>query len=217
MKRFTIGLIVAAGFAWALAGAAAAQDRPGLAMGVFYEMRIDNNVAAENLSFDYYGVRLKLRDERWFEGFVDLGIQSAEWGDYSADGSGYFGIGGTLWLARAEDLVIPLDLGLSGSYHQGRSKLDNGAGPASNGTYSEITGQAVIRAMGYGIVKPFLRAGVMKSKLDSSGLDAAGDWDVVNPAVNVGVEIEPTDQIMLTLEGNYSEDVGFAVHCDFWF
>ena len=74
MKRLTTGLVVAAGLACGLAGTAAAQDRAGLALGGFYETRIDNSVKDEDLSFDYYGVRFQLRDEHWFDVFVDLGM-----------------------------------------------------------------------------------------------------------------------------------------------
>jgi opacity protein-like surface antigen len=216
MKRTMAGFVAALGLACGLAGTAAAQDRAGLALGGFYEMRVDNNVDNEDLSLDYYGVRFQVRDERWFNLFVDLGLQSAEWGDYDTDASGFFGIGGTLWLARAEDLAIPLDLGLFGSFHRGDVdlKLD---GETYDGTYSKVVGQGVIRAMGYGMAKPFLRAGVMKSKLDASDLPDDGDWDEINPAVNVGLEIEPSEQITLTLEANYSESAGFGVHADFWF
>jgi hypothetical protein len=216
MKRISMGLVVAAGLACGLAGTAAAQDRAGLAMGGFYETRVDNNMNDEDLSFDYYGVRLQLRDEHWFAVFVDLGLQTAEWGDYDTDASGFYGLGGTLWLARAEDLAIPLDVGLFGSFHRGDVDLEVG-GATYDGTYSKVVGQAVVRAMGYGMAKPFLRAGVMKSKLDVSGLDEDSDWDVVNPALNVGVEIEPSERITLTVEANYSESVGFGIHADFWF
>lgn len=216
MKRSGRGWVLAAGLAVGLAGTAAAQDRAGLALGGFYETRVDNSVNNEDLSFDYYGVRLQLRDERWFDVFVDLGLQTAEWGDYDTDASGFFGIGGTLWLARAEDLAVPLDLGLFGSFYRGDVNLDvNGA--TYDGTYAKVVGQGVIRAMGYGMARPFLRAGVMKSKLEASGLDEDSAWEVVNPAINVGVEIEPSEQITLTVEANYSESVGFAAHADFWF
>ncbi len=217
MKHVWIGAALAVALGWGLAGAARAQDRAGLSLGGFYETRIDNKVQNEDLSFDYYGVRLQVRDEHWFTVFVDLGLQSADWGDYSADASGTFGLGGTLWLARAEDLAIPLDLGLFGSFYRGDVDVDLGGVVSKNGTYTRIVGQGVVRADGYGMLKPFLRAGVMRSNLDISGLGKDSDWDVVNPAVNVGLEIEPTEQLTVSVEANYSESVGFGVHCDFWF
>ncbi len=215
MKRIIMG--VAAAVAWCLTDAALAQDRPGLALGGFYENRTDNEVGGENLEFDYYGVRLGLRDERWFEGFVDLGVQKAEWGGYEVDDGGFFGLGGTLWLLRAEDLMIPLDLGVYGSFHTGECDLEADAGPAVNGDYTRLVGQAVVRAAGYGIAKPFLRAGIMKSELDVSGFGDDDDWDTTNPAINVGVAIDAGEQFILTLEGNYAESAGFAVRADFWF
>ncbi len=216
MKRMTFGFVLMAGLAFGLAGTAAAQDRAGLALGGFYETRIDNNVANEDLSFDYYGVRLQVRDARWFDVFVDVGLQSAEWADYKADGSGTVGLGGTFWMVRAEDLMIPLDLGLFGSVHRGDVDFKE-AGVTENGTYTRILGQGVIRAAGYGMVKPFARVGVMNSKLDVSGLGPDSDWDVLNPAINVGLELEPSEQFTLTVEGNYSESVGLGIRCDFWF
>ena len=215
MKRMM--LVAAVVMAGILAGAAMAQDRPGLALGGFYENRTDNEVGGDNLEFDYYGVRLKLRDERWFEGYVDLGVQKAEWGAYDSDDSGFFGLGGTLWLLRAEDLMIPLDLGVYGSFHTGECDLKADAGPAVNGDYTRVVGQAVARAAGYGVAKPFLRAGLMRSHLDVSGFGDDDDWDTTNPALNVGVELEAGEQLVLTLEGHYSEGAGFTVRVDFWF
>ena len=218
MKRRVWSGAVAAVLGWVLAGTASAQDRPGLAAGVFYENRTDNAVADEDLAFDYYGVRLQLRDERWFEVFVDLGVQGAEWGEAESDDSAFVGIGGTLWLARAEDLMIPLDLGLYGSFHRGECDLEADSGPAMNGDYSRVVGQAVVRAEGYGMARPFLRAGVMRSDLDLSGYGGDDDdWVALNPAVNVGVELELGEQWSLSVEGNYAESVGVAVRADFWF
>lgn len=212
MKRMLFLALAAA--AWA--GQAAAQDVAGLSLGGFYETRIDNKVSDEDLSFDYYGARMKLRDERWYEFFVDLGAQSAEWGDADADASGFFGMGGTLWLVRAEDLMVPLDIGLFASYHRGELEFDPGTGTTEDATYSKFVGQAVIRATGYGIVQPFIRAGVMKSDLDWDDAQS-GDWDVVNAAINVGVQVTVSEQLTLSLEGNHSESSGFGVHADYWF
>lgn len=218
MKRMAVGAAVAAVLVGSLAGAAVAQDRPGLAVGGFYETRTDNEVEGETLDFNYYGVRLALRDERWFEIFVDLGVQTAEWGDYESDDGASVGLGGTLWLARAEDLMIPLDLGVYGSIHRGACDLEADSGPAMDGDYTRVVGQAVVRAQGYGIAKPFMRAGIMRSNLDISGYGGDDDdWVTTNPAINVGVELEAGEQLVLTLEGNYSESAGFAVHADFWF
>lgn len=214
MKRLTVGLMAAAAV-WA--GGAMAQDLPGMSLGGFYETRIDNKVAEENLSFDYYGVRFQFRDERWFTVFVDLGSQSAEWGDLDANASGFYGLGGTLWLQRAEDLMIPVDLGLAGSFHTGDLDLDLPSGATRSATYTTWTAQGVARLSGYGIARPFIRAGMMGSKLDVEGFGEDGDWDVVNPAVNAGLEIAPSDQLVITVEGNYSEGVGFGVHADLWF
>ncbi|MFO7536339.1 MAG: hypothetical protein R6X19_11795 [Kiritimatiellia bacterium] len=198
-----------------LAGQAEAQDMPGLSLGGFYETRIDNEVAGEGFSFDYYGARLQVRDGRWYEVFVDLGAQSAEWDEVEADPSAFLGLGGTLWLVRAEDLMIPLDLGLFASFHQGDLELEAGSA-SEDATYNKIVAQGVIRAAGYGLVQPFLRVGMMWSELDVDGTDA-DDWDESNIAINVGVELDVTDNLTVTLEGNHSEGAGLGVHADFWF
>ena len=215
MKGIGIGL--AAVVAVGLAAAAVGQDQPGLAMGGFYESRIDHKTAGEELEFAYAGVRLKLRDARWFEGFVDLGVQDGEWGAYESERDGLFGLGGTLWLVRAEDLMVPLDLGVYGSFHAGSCDLEASAGPDLDGDYTRLAVQAVVRAAGYGAVRPFLRAGMVKSRLEVSEFGDDDDWDVTQPAVNVGVEIEAGEWLAVTLEGQYTEGPGFAVHADFWF
>lgn len=215
MKRNAFVLACLAGLA--MAGSVAAQDMPGLGLGAFYETRIDNEVGGENLSFDYYGARLQLRDSRWFNVFADLGAQSAEWGDYDADASAFFGLGGTLWVLRADDLMLPLDLGLYASFHAGDLEFDPPAGPSQDADYLKIVGQAVVRAAGYGTIMPYLRAGVMKSEMDVDGPSDSDDWDVVNVAVNAGVELGLGDQFVVTLEGNYSEGIGFGVRADMWF
>jgi hypothetical protein len=215
MKRTAMILAWLAGFA--MTGSGVAQDMPALGLGGFYETRIDNQVADEDLAFDYYGARLQFRDARWFTVFADVGAQSVEWDDYDADASGFFGIGGTFWMLRAEDLMIPLDIGIYGSVHHGDLEIDVPGGSSIDATYTKTVGQAVIRAAGYGTVMPFIRAGVMKSNMDIDGDGGGGDWDVTNPAINAGVELALEDRFSLTLEGNYSEGVGFGVRADLWF
>jgi opacity protein-like surface antigen len=212
MKRIAIGLVAAA--VWA--GSAAAQDLPGFSVGGFYESRIDNRVDDENLTFDYFGARLQFRDERWFTVFLDVGSQSAEWGDYESDGDSFFGLGGTLWFVRAEDLMVPIDFGAFGSVYKGDLDVDvPGGGGSFSATYTTWTAQGVARLTGYGIARPFVRAGVKGTNLDDFSTE--NDWEATNPAINAGLEIAPTDQFVLTLEGNYSEGVGFAVRADLWF
>ena len=215
MKRAMMMVLLAA--LSMMAGVAAAQDSAGMGIGGFFETRIDNEVAGEDLAFDYYGVRLQFRDERWFNVFADLGMQSADWGDYESDASGFFGLGGTLWLVRGEDLVVPIDLGLYASFYSGDLDIDSRGAASYDATYTKFVGQGVLRATDYGIAVPFLRVGVMKSELDVSGLSSDDDWDVTNPAINAGVEITPQENFTVTLEGNYSESVGFGIRGDLWF
>jgi hypothetical protein len=67
------------------------------------------------------------------------------------------------------------------------------------------------------MARPFVRAGVMHSKLEDFDVGDDSDWDVYNPAVNVGLEIVPADQFVVTVEANYSEKPGFGIHADLWF
>jgi hypothetical protein len=195
------------------------QDLPGLAIGGFVEQRTDNKIYDEKLSFTYYGVRLKIRDEQFLEGFLDLGIQSMDLGSITVDDTGSFGLGGTLWLLRAEDLVIPMDIGAFGSYHIADYTLTSAAGSESDAKYGRFMVQAVIRAEGYGSMRPYLRAGVMGSNLDPDNerVVSGEDLNKSMPAINVGAEISVYDRLVLTLEGNYGESVGGVVHFDYWF
>lgn len=213
MKRIMMAGWVVAVLA---AGAASAQDVPGFSVGGFYETRIDNQVDDQDLSFDYVGGRVQFRDERWYSLYLDVGSQSAEWDDYEADSATFVGFGGTLWLARAEDFMIPIDVGLSASFHQGDVDLERN-GATYSATYSQWTAQGVLRVSGYGMARPFVRAGVMHSKLEDFDVGDDSDWDVYNPAVNVGLELGPTDQFVVTVEANYSEKPGFGIRADLWF
>lgn len=196
-----------------------AQDIPGLSVGGFAERRTDNKINGDELSFNYYGVRLKARDERFLEGFVDLGLQPMDLGSFDTDEAGCFGLGGTFWLLRAEDVVIPLDIGIYGSYHISDYTLKDTTGHETDARYGRYMAQAVIRAEGYGSIRPYLRAGVLGSKLDpdEDNIISSEDLDQTKPAVNVGFEISLGEKAVISVEGNYSQSVGGALHLDYWF
>jgi opacity protein-like surface antigen len=218
MKRITWFLLAVLGLLFL--PSTRAQEVPGLSVGGFVEQRTDNRIGGEELSFQYFGVRLKIRDERFFEGFLDLGMQPMDFGSMSANDAGCFGLGGTCWLLRAEDFALPLDIGAYGSYHIANYTLTEISGPETDAKYGRFMGQAVVRAEGYGGIRPYLRAGVMGSNLDpesEAGVVSGEDLDKTGPAVNVGFEIGVDDKLILTVEGNYAQSVGGALHFDYWF
>jgi len=56
------------------------------------------------------------------------------------------------------------------------------------------------------------------TKLDpSSSLIDNDDLDKIKPAINAGVELQLARNLIATLELNYSESVGGAIHLDYWF
>lgn len=199
-------------------GASIAQDVPGLSIGGFYELRTDNRIGGEDLSFSYVGARIQVRDERLFEGFVDVGREELELGDFDEDDAGCFGLGGTFWLSRAEDGFFGVDLGVYGSYHTADYTLSGGSIDAVDARYSRYLAQAVIRGETMSGILPYLRVGVMGSELDVDETAInSDDKDVTNPAVNVGLQFELSSPLTLTVEGNYSDNVGGSVRLDYWF
>lgn len=196
-----------------------AQDIPGLSVGGFLERRIDNKIAGEELSFNYYGIRLKARDERFLEGFVDLGFQPMDFGSYDINEAGSFGLGGAFWLLRAEDVIIPVDIGAYMSYHIADYTLKGTANNKTDAKYGRFMAQAALRAEGYGGVRPFLRAGVLGSKLDpdNESVISGEELDQTKGAVNVGFEIGMGEKAVVAVEGNYSQSVGGALRLDYWF
>lgn len=196
-----------------------AQDVPGVSAGAFFERRTENKISNNELSFNYYGLRLKVRDERFVEGFVDLGIQALDLKGYKADNKGAFGLGGTLWLTRADGDVLPLDVGLYGSLHVANYTLKSDSGSSTDARHTRYMVQGVVRAFDAQALRPYLRAGIMGTKLspDTDGVLPADGLDKIKPAVNVGAEYSIGRNIVLTAEGNYAEGVGGAVRLDYWF
>jgi len=196
-----------------------AQDTPGISAGAFFENRTDSKVGGDELSFNYYGVRFKVRAERYIEGFVDLGSQSIDWQPYKASDAGSFGLGGIFWLLRSEDGVVPADVGVYGSYHVASYTLKTDAGTSTDAKYSRYMVQGIVRGFEGGVAHPYLRAGIMNSNLepDDEQVISSDDLKTTKPAVNVGVDFNINESLVFGLEGNYSEGVGGAVHLDYWF
>lgn len=196
------------------------QDVPGVSIGAFMEQRTEASIDGEDLSFDYYGARFKARDARFVEGFVDLGMQAMSLKGYSVDDTGSFGLGGTLWLTRAEDGFLGFDLGVYGSYHVADYTIESDASQgATDAKYTRYMLQGVARAYVSGSIHPFLRAGVTGTELepDGDGVLPADGVKITNSAVNVGSEFLLSEQCVLTIEGNYSEGVGGGIHLDYYF
>ena len=93
------------------------------------------------------------------------------------------------------------------------------AGSETAARYGWYLAQVVFRGEAMSGVCPYIRAGVMGSELDPDNTSILPDdgLDVVKPAVNVGVQITLESKLTITVEGNYSEGVGGAVHLDYWF
>ena len=196
-----------------------AQDVPGMSVGAFFERRTDNKIGSDELSFSFYGVRLATRDARWIDGFVDLGLQGLDFGSYKADDAGCFGLGGTLWFLRSDDTMLPLDIGVYGSYHTASYTLTSLSGADTDARYGWYLAQGVVRGEAMNGVCPYVKAGVMGSKLDPNDTSVLSNehLDAVKLAVNVGVQITLESKVAITVEGNYSEGVGGSAHLDYWF
>ena len=218
MKKYFV-IFILASVGCGFASTAHAQDVPGVSAGAFYERRTENNISNNDLSFNYYGLRLKVRDEQFVEGFVDLGIQGLELAGITADDAGAFGLGGTLWLTRADGDVLPLDVGLCGSFHVADYTVKNDSGSTTDARHTRYMLQGVVRAFDAQALHPYFRAGILGTKLspDTDGVLPPDGLDDIKPAVNVGAEYNLGPSLVLSIEGNYIESVGGAVRLDYWF
>jgi len=196
-----------------------AQDVPGVSAGVFFEHRSESKINNNELSCNYYGLRLKVRDERFIEGFVDLGIQGLDVKGFKADDKGAFGLGGTIWLTRADGDLLPLDVGFYGSIHVADYTLKSDRGSSTDARYTRYMFQGAVRAFDADILRPYLRAGIIGTKLspDTDGVLPVDGLDKIKPAVNVGAEYSIGRSLVITVEGNYAEGPGGALRLDYWF
>jgi len=192
---------------------------PGFSLGGFFDYRVENEINSDDLSFMNFGGRIGFRSERWVEFFIDVGAEKMSFEPLEDKTAFCAGLGGIFWLMRQEYGYGPFDLGLFGSAH-----FSDYSGVKIKGTdektdikHYRYVGQMVIRAQVQEGFKVFLRGGVLGTNLDpDSGLDD-DDLDKIQPAVNTGVELELVNNLIATLELNYYESVGGAIHLDFWF
>ena len=196
------------------------QDIPGFSLGGFFDYRIENEVNGDNLSFAYYGARLSFRDERWVELFLDAGGEAMSFDPLEDKTTGCFGLGGTLWFMRGNPGYGPFDFGIFGSAHfsdYSSVKIED-TDETTGVQHFRYMGQLVIRGYINQDFRAFVRGGILYTKLDPS--DERFDTDELTktkPAVNAGVELQLVDNLIATLELNYSESVGGAIHLDYWF
>lgn len=193
---------------------------PGFSLGGFLDYRVENEVNSDDISFTYFGARLGFRDERWVELFLDAGGEAISFDPLKDKITGCFGLGGTFWLMRQQYGYGPFDLGLYGSVHFAdysgvKIKATNAKTDIKHFRY---IGQLVIRGEINQDFKAFVRGGILGTKLDpDSDLGDDDDLDKIKPAVNAGVELQLVENLIATLELNYSESIGGAIHLDYWF
>ncbi|MDP8214161.1 MAG: hypothetical protein RAO92_03390 [Candidatus Euphemobacter frigidus] len=221
MKKNMFSIILGAGvLSLVIAGTGAAQVTPGFSLGGFFEYRVENQINNDDISFTYYGARLGFRDERWVELFLEGGGEGMSFEPFDDKTTGAFGLGGTFWLMRYQYGYGPFDLGIYGSVHfadYSSVKIKDTAEKTDIKHYRYM-GQIVIRGVINQDFKAFLRGGILGTKLDpSSSLIDNDDLDKIKPAINAGVELQLARNLIATLELNYSESVGGAIHLDYWF
>jgi hypothetical protein len=197
-----------------------AQDVPGFSLGGFYEYRAENEINDQDLSFHYYGARIQFRDARWINFFIDGGGESMDLDQLESASTGAFGLGGTFWLMRQEYGAGPLDLGLFGSMHFASysSVRVKNTGLKTDIKHYQWLAQVMVRGLLNENFGPFLRGGIQGSKIDpDDDIGAGGDEDATTVALNTGVEIIFEQDLVLTLELNYYDNIGGGIHLDYWF
>lgn len=219
--RFGVTLAVAAGTALILIPAGLSQDVPGFSLGGFYEYRVENEIGNDDLAFNYYGARLAFRDERWVEFFIDGGGEEISFDPVKDETAACFGLGGTFWLTRGDPGWGPLDLGLFGAgYFADYSGVRfKDLGLDSDLKHYRGLAQLVVRWYVNQDFKAYVKGGVQYSKLDPAedvGIDDS-DLSKTTPAINAGVELQLVENLVASLELNYSESVGGAVRLNYWF
>ena len=196
------------------------QDVPGFSLGGFFEYRIENEIGDDNLAFTYYGARLAFRDERWVEFFIDGGGERISFDPVKDETAACFGLGGTFWLTRGDPGWGPLDIGLFGAgYFADYSGVRfEDPGVKADLKHFRGLGQLVVRWYVNQDFKAFVKGGVQYSKLDPSGDEIDDDdFSATKPAVNAGVDLQLAENLIATVELNYSESVGGAVRLNYWF
>ncbi len=213
-----LGAAAMAGLFTATAGMS--QDIPGFSLGGFFEYRVENEVSGDDISFTYYGARIKFRDERWIEAFIDGGGERLSYDPVQDKTAGCFGLGATFWLMRGDPGYGPIDLGLFGSAHfsdYSNVKIKD-TDDSTDIKHFRYLGQLVIRGYINQSFRAFAKGGIQYTRLDpSDNLYDDNDLTATKAAVNAGVEIQLVDNLIGTLELNYSESVGGAIHLDYWF
>ncbi|MFH1038703.1 MAG: hypothetical protein V1789_08575 [PVC group bacterium] len=221
MKTKLICFLAAATLTGLIAGSPGmSQDVPGFSLGGFFEYRIENEVSGDDIAFMYYGARIKFRDERWIEAFIDGGGERLSYDLVQDKTTGCFGLGGTFWLMRGDPGYGPFDLGIFGSAHFSdySSVKIKDTDEKTDIKHFRYMGQLVTRGYINQDFRAFVKGGIQYTKLEP-GDDQFDDDDLAatKPAVNAGVEIQLVDNLIGTLELNYSESVGAAIHLDYWF
>ena len=193
---------------------------PGFSLGGFFDYRVENEINSDDLSFTYFGARLGFRDERWVELFIDAGGEAMSFDPLEDKTTGCFGLGGTFWFMRQQYGYGPFDFGLFGSVHfsdYSSVKIEE-TDTKTDIKHFRYIGQLVLRAEINEDFKAFIRGGILGTKLDpDSDMVDDDDLDKIKPAVNAGVELQLVENLITTLELNYSESVGGAIHLDYWF
>lgn len=215
---------LAAVVALILSAPARGQDIPGFSLGGIFEYRVENKIGDDDLAFTFYGVRLAVRDERWVEIFLEGGGQRMSFDPFRNETAAAFGLGGTLWLTRGDPGWGPVDLGLlAAGYFADYStvRLRDSALRSDVKHYRGLV-QLAVRGHINPEFRAFVRGGIQYSELDparsefKAELDS-GDLSRTRPAINAGVELELVEDLVATLELNFSESVGGAVRLGYWF
>ncbi|HOO78610.1 MAG TPA: hypothetical protein PLI51_01110 [bacterium] len=201
------------------AGVSSAQTLPpsGFSFGGFYEYRVENEIADENLNFQQYGARIQFRDRRWVEFFVDLGGETIDWEPVEGETALCAGLGATFWLMRQEYGYGAFDLGIHGSgYYADYQDLEAKVGGAKTdvGHYRYLV-QAAFRSRITTYFDLSLRGGILGSYLDP---DQGSTEDDVLPAIDVGFIVKTGVRgLSAALDLTYYQGVGGGIHLDYWF
>jgi len=204
---------------WASALSAPAAGRPLISFGPSWESSTENKIDQHAVRFANYGARLGLVSNGCFEVFAGLGLEQLSFPTVTADAAFSYGVAGTLWLKKIEYYSVPDYFGLYGSYHA--SSVDaqyKGGGDRFSIQHRRYVGQVALKSAS-GPLRPFVRAGVMGSELETGEGHALGlsKSNATRAAFNGGAEWEWWPGWVVTLELGYAEALGGAARLEYRF
>lgn len=195
-----------------------AQDYPpGFDISIDWEHFEEQSKNGQEMDSTQLGARINYSMPKTFDVFVALSREELdvelEGNDVDVDPALAFRVGGKLYALRAIPIGVPADLAISFSYSTAKHEEDK--------TKRDYTHRRII-ATGdlewrYVRSTPYLRLGVLSSKLDTPREDFQKDYDQTSLLIAAGVYAPIVENIFFRAEVNMCQEIGYAVGVQYRF